>query len=364
MRISSVVIEDVLGTEYASFKPRSITVLRGANGSGKSSIITALTSLFDGGHDPSMIRVGAKKGKITLTLSDGTTITKTITPTRGTVEIMDASGNIVAAPQTFINRMTSAMAVDPVRLLTAKPKDLVATLLDVMPIEFTPADVASACDIKVDNTIDMDGLEKLRKHAYEQRSRENVSVRDSEGTLKQLCQSLPEDDGKDWDAALMELEAEALGLSDKIAVAKDRVKAQARLTGTKALIETTRLKIRNHNIASDKLSRDIGALDDLKKQKLDSLPVPGIEVLGDKVLVDGVEWSHVNTARRVDIACQVAALSAEQLPFMVVDNAEMMDEETWAEFLRWAKENNRQVIAARVSNDWPLKIEVEEAVAA
>ena len=140
-RIQQIEISNILGTEHASFAPGTLTVITGRNGSGKSSLIDALTSVFDGGHNPALLRRGAKKGSILLTLDDGTQIAKAVTATRSEVVVTDPKGRPVSSPQTFIRSLAESLAVDPARLLAAKPKDLMAILLEVMPVSFEPAEI-------------------------------------------------------------------------------------------------------------------------------------------------------------------------------------------------------------------------------
>lgn len=421
MKIQSVEITNILGTEHARFAPGSLTVIQGHNGSGKSSIIDALLSVFEGGHDPGLLRRGAKKGQTILTLDDGTTIAKTVTAKGSTVEILDAAGHIVPAPQKFINGLAESLKVDPARLLLAKPKDLLAVLLEVMPIAFDPEEVMQACGGRPvpNKTLDLDGLAAVRKQIYDERAVANKAARDAEGTVTSLRRSLPEQDEKDWGAEaktlradvaagekavaaskasyesetraalqdirsalddeiaalrakhdrkvaeinglcgerLKQLDADAAPYLDDLkaraATAQERAAAQQKAAGIRESIDTFDRKIRESNIASDRLSEAIEALDKLKAAKLESLPIPGLEVSEGKPYLDGVPWEHVNTARQVETAFQIWDLWAA--PFGLLDNAEHFDPETWEAFTAYCLASGRQVIAARV-DPGPLKI--------
>ncbi len=429
MRIESIEITDILGTKYHRFAPGALTVIRGHNGSGKSSIIDALLSIFEGGHDPGLLRKGAKKGFIKLTLDDGTTITKTVTGKGSTVDILDAQGHIVPAPQRFIGDLAESLAADPARLLLTKQKDLLAVLLEVMPVRFDADELAREIGPEVAKLAtvpargaDLDGLAAIRKQLYESRTAANRASRDADGAVYSLRQSLPEQDDKDWAAeaerlradlaaahqevadvkaqataeavqaehailadynariqALSEeraqkvaearkeatdahgrLDAEAKPVLDDLtaqaAAAQERAAAQAKAAGVRESIAVFDRKAKENNILSDRLTEAMERLDALKKRKFDSLPIPGLEVQDGKVLVDGVPWEHVNTARQVELAFAICALRVGKLPFMVVDDAEHFDADTWAAFEEGALASGFQVVAARVA-DGPLKIE-------
>ena len=52
LRIESVEIKNIKGIASATFGLGTLTVIRGANGTGKTSILDSIATIFDGGHDP------------------------------------------------------------------------------------------------------------------------------------------------------------------------------------------------------------------------------------------------------------------------------------------------------------------------
>lgn len=449
MRIQSISIVNVLGTKEAEFNPGTLTVVSGKNGSGKSSIIDALMSIFEGGHDPAALHKGAKKGVIELTLDNGVTITKTITEKSSRVEIIEPGDppKEVSAPQTYINELAKSLAVNPARLLMAEQKQIVGELLELCPLEFSREEISAAVGEGVqlsgdrmqtgyipDGTLNLSAIDTFRKQLFDARAQHNKSFRDSEGTVRDLKKTLPAGgDEKDWGAEynrinelynltqttvvarerkvseayneastavveeyaekerilrqklhddLMALEVQkqdAIGfakmdhdssmsaiksefdpkiesLVSEAATAKERASQQQQAAGQRALIDQFNQKCRNATIAADKLAAAMEGIDVLKKQKLDALPIAGLEVRDGKVLVDGVEFPHVNTAKRCEIAFKLCAMRVGKLPFMVLDGAELMSSDTWAEFEKAAREHGFQVVAAKVT-EGPLKIE-------
>ncbi len=425
MRIHEIEIYNILGTKQHNFRLGDLTVIRGHNGSGKSSIISGILSVFEGGHDPGLLHRGAKKGWVKLLLGDGATITKSVTAKASTVEALDPKGHVIPKPQAFINELAEAMAVEPARLLLAKQKDLLSVLLDVMPVTFTREETEKAAGrVVTSKSLDLDGLAALRKQIFDERTAVNKAARDSEGTVNDLRRNLPEQDEIDWGAeaqrlrdelaagveevnevkrsveseaakaeqsivneinekvaALMQEKAtriaavrkdledakqrvdqQAAPVLDKLkadaATAQERSSAQAKATGIRESIAKFEARIRENEERAEKLTAAIQALDDLKKAKLDTLPIPGLEVADGKLLVDGIEWSHVNLARRVEITFAIWDL--RNAPFAVLDDAEHFDAEMWQAFCDYCLSTKRQVIAARVG-DGPLEIEAIEA---
>jgi hypothetical protein len=162
---------------------------------------------------------------------------------------------------------------------------------------------------------------------------------------------------RDQQLAALEAEAEPVlaELQAKVATAGERAQAQAKAEGVRETIGSFEKQAGKAGMVSLKLTMTMEALDRLRQQKLDSLPIPGLEMVNGQVLVDQVPWNVVNTSKKIEIAFQIWDLW--QAPFGVLDDAEHFDSETWEAFKQYCQTSGRQVIAARVS-DGPLKIEV------
>lgn len=419
MFINRIEIRDLYGTREAAFEPGSMTVLTGANGSGKSSVLKAILSVFNGGSDPAAVRNGAKKGTITIELADRknhviATIKKTQTEKGSSLEIKDQDGQPIAAAQTWVNNLAESLAVDPARLLSSKPKEIVPILMELVNLSFTKQEISTVIAKNAEYSgadLDLDGLEAFRKSLYEERTRANTLAKDADGTVKNLQRALPEGDEKDWktenfrlsqewgalhadlDNALKAVDAELQNDLDSITakaeelkeearqsaaakrlalrneqeplveakgqeakVAAERAEGQNRTVILKQQIEDGRQKYSKESNRASRLTFAMEAIDELKKRKLAELPIPGVEVRDGQFLVDGVPFEHVNTARRVEVAFQICALRAGDLPFLVIDNSECLDTETWIALQDAARGSGFQVVAARVT-DGPLSIE-------
>lgn len=70
----------------------------------------------------------------------------------------------------------------------------------------------------------------------------------------------------------------------------------------------------------------------MKKQKLDELPIPGLEVRNGQIFANGLDYDkQVNTGQQFKIAVQISALRFGGLPFMIADKGEHLDGASWDE---------------------------------
>jgi predicted ATP-dependent endonuclease of OLD family len=212
MKIAEVEITNVGIIEHLVIRPQSVTVISGGNGQGKTTVLEAIRACFEGGHDPSLIRRGAKKADVLITLDNKTTIRRTITPKSSDLDITTVDGLKVPKPQSFVEKIAAGFSFDPIAFMDAPKKDRAAFLLSAMPVKFTPADIDSATKLRVSpqdkKELNLDDLAAIRKQLYETRSAKNKIADESTKTCFRLHKELPQDDGIDWKAKQVELQQE------------------------------------------------------------------------------------------------------------------------------------------------------------
>lgn len=225
LRIDSISIENILGISKAEFPLGSLTVITGDNGTGKTSILEAVRCVFDGGHDPSLIHNGEDKGVVCLTLSNGTTIKRTITPKSSTLDIRTAEGLKVAKPAAFVEKLASGFAYDPLAFLDADEKKRQQFLLEAMPVQFLPEEISGITGKQFSRPLGLEEFGQLRASIYEQRADVNREIKMLNGAEESIRAALPEDDGEDWPA-------KAGALSDrKAALAAEVEKVKGSIAG-------------------------------------------------------------------------------------------------------------------------------------
>jgi len=220
MRIVHINIENIRGIEALEIKPGALTVVSGSNGAGKSSVIAAIQAVFEGGHDPSMIRTGAKKGVVDLTLEDGTVIKRTISAKASNLEVTTKDGDKKKSPAAYVAGLASGFALDPIAILTAGKKDRAKFLLENSNVKFQPAELAETIGCVWLEAATLEEVDKLRKGMFEERTGINSRAKESQETAHALRKSMPDEMDRDYVSELAEVESKLMGRTNEASAIK------------------------------------------------------------------------------------------------------------------------------------------------
>jgi predicted ATPase len=196
VKLVRIEIENLKAISRMVIDAGTITVLRGSNETGKTSVLDAVRCVFEGGHDPSLIRHGAEQASVRMVLDDGTTIVRTITQTKSTAVIKNAEGGKVPREETFLKQLAAGFAFDPLLFLDAKTsadrQKRYQFCLDAMPITFTRAEIEAAAKVKVQQeTYSLEDFNIYRDGRYGARTEANGRVVQLHATRKTLAEALP-----------------------------------------------------------------------------------------------------------------------------------------------------------------------------
>jgi energy-coupling factor transporter ATP-binding protein EcfA2 len=425
-----------------------IVVVSGRNGSGKTTVLRAIQSVFQGGHQPDLIGPAGPQAVVELDFDNGWKFRREWSKKKYDLKGRSADGRklTVTDLQAFVD---SDFSLNPTGLIDAPAKERVEFLHRAMPLSFTRDEVAKACGepaSRFAETIKIDDLDRIREGRYDSRREKNVewdrlkktretmvaalpdgdplrftwmdkaegldgqavavpdpvdplvAVRDLETKLQQARKSLL-DAVESWRSVFEETVAginaeeqaeldavrkrfeeqrnkareayERIAASERkpfddyiermageLAAAQERAQQQARLEGVRDEIRKLDTDIVRVQDEAVRLDNAVKALDELKRQKLDKLPIEGVEVRGGQIFYEGKNFdTQLNTAKQYLLSTQVAALTRGEFPFMIVDNCEALVGDERREYIEGLAASGFQVVAAFAEEDKPLTIE-------
>lgn len=148
----------------------------------------------------------------------------------------------------------------------------------------------------------------------------------------------------------------------ELAAAQERAQQVAKLEGLRDAIRNVDKQMKHAQDEAVRLDNAVKNLDELKRKKLETLPIPGVEVRDGQLYVDGLNFeTQLNTARQYLLSAQVAALTMKDFPFMIIDNTEAMDEENRRMFISGLAESGFQCVMAAVEDGKPLSVQTVPA---
>lgn len=200
MRVARIRVSNVMGIEELEIdNPGSITTVEARNGKGKTSLIEAIRSVVDGGHDATLLRNGADVGEVVLVLDDETEIRKRITADGSKLTVTRPDIGEVSSPKRFVDRLFNALSVNPVAFLALPEKEQAQALLEALPLKLDRGDVENVvADLIPIRDSDfrghpLDVLEGIHRRVYDERTGINRASKEKKATVDQLTKSLPTD---------------------------------------------------------------------------------------------------------------------------------------------------------------------------
>lgn len=195
MYISKLKIKNILGTELLEFQAGKWTYISGPNGSGKSTVLEAIKAVFKGGHDATLLRLGAEKGEIVLDMDDGTEWTKTVR--QGTSDLnAKRDGRKLPRPKELLETLVDQLSTNPIEFLTAKKAERVNIFLQSMPIKVDFDRLTQISGVKLpENAASLHAfqlIEFVHDTVFDERTRTNVAATQKEHTMKQLQEAMPD----------------------------------------------------------------------------------------------------------------------------------------------------------------------------
>ncbi len=396
VKITQFHIENVKRVKAVAYEPSEtgLTVIGGANGQGKTSVIDALAWGLGGGKfaPSSPARDGSLvPPEIDITLNNGVRVQRK--GKNSALLVTDENGN--KAGQALLDAFVSELAVCLPKFINASSKEKAQIVLKAIGIDEELArierDEASAYADRtaVGRIADQkkkyaDGLpvdinapvERVDINNLVAKLREANGINNKKADAQRDIDKIQSDlqrTEKNIDDLRAQLDVELsrlreLGDKQKAMMA---VIAEMRVIDVAAIeaeLETANVtnkqadahkeKLEAQKIAEqyqaeyDALTKKIEMLRAEKLKLLDgqNMPLPGLTVNNGELLYKGKQWDCMSSSEQLRVATSFLRTLKPECGFVFVDRLEVMDANTLREFSDWAIGENLQVIGTRVSS--------------
>jgi DNA repair ATPase RecN len=414
IHVEEIRIENVFGVRELAFDPDGVTVVRGDNDTGKTSVLRAISLLLGGGHDPEALHKEAEKGEVRFVLEDGTEVYARLTE-NDTYYRIDGREDVTA--RQLLEAIQDEISVNPIQILQARPQDRGQILLEAMPMTIGQDKINEATGmLDTDDwgelpDIDLDdhALEVLGDKStgaigtlYQKRQELHGAKRDKEGTVSDLQQSVkqhddPEtlkekrqkvqqdlearrqdkheslDEVDEWEQQEIEKireeakmkREEAREHHDPIIESvrdtrerlTERIEQAEKAEQTKGIIEERKAELEELEDRYDRLSEAIENLRGLRTDFAEDLP-EGVRVGDDGEIIgpEGIPFENWNEERQVRFAARIAEMRRGTLGLIPIDGIEKLVGEQREAFLKWARRSDAQFVLTEAVADEPLTV--------
>ena len=214
MNIALIQIRNILGIKSLDVKPGMVTMIEGANGSGKTSTLSAIRAALGAGDFPAaqLIHQGEESGEIVLVLDDGTTVTRRIKQDGSDVKVLDKEGNKYAKPQSVLDSLFAVTQVNPMKLLQTDKKsrdERTRVVLESLPLEISREKILELTPSLASQIPNIDiarhglaVLDDIEKRVFERRTDVNRDFKKVGLSILTMKEALPPEEGEKVDPVL------------------------------------------------------------------------------------------------------------------------------------------------------------------
>lgn len=234
LSVQKITIRNIMGIESLDISPGKITTIQGKNALGKTSVLEAIKAAF-GGADATLLRNGSEVGESVIVLSDGTKIQRRFTDSgrpRATVKGPDGK-KMDAPPQEYIDSLTDAFSVNPLRFVQASKKERLDAFLSALELKVPSEEIAGIVGKPANSASGnaFDAIAVAREQVYQDRTIANRLAKEKRGHVSELQRSLPavseSDTAKELDSAERSLDAMRQAKQTRIDAARGSCQEEA-----------------------------------------------------------------------------------------------------------------------------------------
>ncbi len=381
MRIVELLAENVKRLKAVFIKPDgNVIVIGGKNAQGKSSVLDSIAYAFGGASlcPPEPIRKGSKKASVKITLDD-LVIERTFTPGNSRLVVKRKNGDIVSSPQTILDTLTNKFTFDPLAFARMLAKEQMATLKELVNLDFADADEKRAgfYEQRRDFNRDakavqarIDALPELEDPPKEQIKVSSLLAELDTATVKNQANQYVRDQLvsviQDATEAEEAMNAATIALQEARERAKQLTKTAENLKDVE--LGPIREKIDNaavHNdtylkdlqrrelvqeaadlqFSAEQLTKSMDEIDEWKRKSIEDakFPIKGLAFGEGEVTYQKLPLSQASDAERIRISAAIGLAMHPKLRVLLIRSGEKLDADGRRELAEWATANDAQL---------------------
>ncbi len=391
-------------------KGESVVIVGGQNAQGKTSLLDAIQMTIGGGKLAERpIRDGASKGEIVLDLGD-LIATRRFSAKGSALTVTDKDKNVLASPQSILDRLTSKISFDPLAFLRMEPKAKAETLKKITGLDFTGLDMNRA-QIFTNRTAKNQQVKQAAALAdtaprYDDMPEEPVSISDlskrlsdaetvlSENNRKRDSLSDANDKVDAADTAVMtaeeELKRAQASLALKKAAKETAIKARDSLAEEiKLLADPDKASILTQLQDIEATNAKIRANEDWKKrqqelavltkesadmtEKLENIdakkaamlaevkfPIEGLSFDEGGILYNSVPFDQASGAEQLRVSVAMGLAMNPELKVLLIRDGSLLDDKSLSIVAKMAEESGSQIWLERVGKGEECSVIIED----
>ncbi len=409
MKIIQLSAENVKRIKCITIKPDgSIVEITGKNGAGKTSVLDSIMLALGGKSvQPSKpIRAGCDRAEITIDLGE-LKVTRTWTADdRSYLAVESADGMKFPSPQSVLDKLVGQLTFDPLSFSRMSPRDQVATLKQVVGLDFSDLDrkrqiayenrtqvnrdlVSAEATLKTmpivnapDEEISVaelakrhaNAMEAMREHDSKQKHLVSVNrtIDSHENRIKQLLEEIDR-----VEASKEEVIEERKRLMKEISDFQDpdADEIQQKLETAEQTNRQVRQKKQRAQIAdragelrakSARLTSEIEGIDIEKSDLLQSakMPIDGLGFTADGVTFDAIPFNQTSAAEQLRVSVAMGLALNPKLRVMLIRDGSLLDSDSMRLVGEMAEQHQAQVWVETVDSDRDCAVVIEDGMVA
>ena len=206
MKISKIIIKNILGLEEFSHEGEGSMILQGKKGAGKTSVIDAIRAAISNNIKRDVIvRQGASEGQVYIELGN-IAIDRKFRTSKADYKKITQDGNTVASPESFLREMFTELQLNPVEFLRYDDNEKNRIILNMIEfdwdlkwIEKQFGEIPQGVDYENHILTVLNDIQSDKGYYYQKRQDINRSAREKTAIVKEIGESLPfEYNGDHW----------------------------------------------------------------------------------------------------------------------------------------------------------------------